>query len=68
MGRSNVQLPRRLRRKAGAAAQQPRRLRLPSNRWVRRAIYLVVALGYMAALWYYVFPWLDRTFINRPAL
>jgi hypothetical protein len=57
-----------LRRKAGAAAQQPRRSGLLSNRWVRRTIYLVVVIGYMAALWYYVFPWLDRTFINRPAL
>jgi quinol-cytochrome oxidoreductase complex cytochrome b subunit len=41
---------------------------LPSKRWQRVVTFFVVALGYAAVLWFYVFPWLDRTFINRPAL
>jgi len=41
---------------------------LPAKRGQRIATYVVVILGYMAILWFYVFPWLDRTFINRPAL
>jgi predicted exporter len=41
---------------------------LPAKRLPRLTIYLVVTLGYAAVLWYWVFPWLDRTFINRPAL
>ena len=39
---------------------------LPSKRAPRVAVYLVVVLGYAAVLWFYLFPWLDRTFINRP--
>jgi quinol-cytochrome oxidoreductase complex cytochrome b subunit len=41
---------------------------LPAKRGARIATYAVVILGYMAILWFYVFPWLDRTFVNRPAL
>jgi hypothetical protein len=41
---------------------------LPAKRLPRLSIYLIATLGYAAILWYYVFPWLDRTFINRPAL
>jgi len=41
---------------------------LPSKRWQRVTTYVVVVLGYAAVLWLYVFPWLDRTFVNRPAL
>jgi hypothetical protein len=41
---------------------------LPSKRWQRVTTYVVVILGYAAVLWFYVFPYLDKTFINRPAL
>ena len=41
---------------------------LPAKRFPRYTILLAVTLGYAAILWYYVFPWLDRTFVNRPAL
>ena len=41
---------------------------LPRKRLPRFAIFLATTLGYAAILWYYVFPWLDRTFVNRPAL
>jgi hypothetical protein len=41
---------------------------LPSKRWQRVVTFVVVALGYAAVLWFYLFPWLDKTFINRPAL
>ena len=41
---------------------------LPAKRAPRIAVYFVVVLGYAAILWFYVFPYLDRTFVNRPAL
>ena len=41
---------------------------LPAKRAPRITVYLVVLLGYAATLWFWVFPWLDRTFVNRPAL
>lgn len=41
---------------------------LPKKRWQRVTTYLVLVLGYAAVLWFYLFPWLDKTFINRPAL
>jgi len=41
---------------------------LPSKRLPRIAILLAVLLGYSVVLWFFVFPWLDRTFINRPAI
>ncbi|MGH2795729.1 MAG: hypothetical protein ACRDKG_15660 [Actinomycetota bacterium] len=40
----------------------------PKKRGPRIAIKLALALGYAASLWFWVFPWLDRTFVNRPAL
>jgi hypothetical protein len=40
----------------------------PQNRAQRITIKLVLVLGYAATLWFWVFPWLDRTFVNRPAL
>jgi hypothetical protein len=27
-----------------------------------------VILAILAILWFWVFPWLDRTFVNRPAI
>jgi hypothetical protein len=41
---------------------------LPARKAPRRLIIVVVVLGVMAALWYWVFPWADRTFVNRPAV
>jgi quinol-cytochrome oxidoreductase complex cytochrome b subunit len=41
---------------------------LPSKRAPRIMTLIVIVLGYAAILWFFVFPWLDRTFINRPAL
>jgi len=41
---------------------------LPAKRGPKIATILIVVLGYAAVLWFYVFPYLDRTFINRPAL
>lgn len=38
------------------------------RRWPRRLFWLALAIGYAALLWYVVFPWIDRTFVNRPAL
>lgn len=34
-------------------------------RWLA---YLVVVTGYVALMWYLVFPWVDKTFVNQPAL
>jgi hypothetical protein len=41
---------------------------LPAKRAPRIVTYLALILGYAAILWFYLFPWLDRTFVNRPAL
>jgi hypothetical protein len=41
---------------------------LPAKRAPRIVTYVVIILGYAAILWFYLFPWLDKTFINRPAL
>lgn len=40
---------------------------LPANRAQRIVVKVAVLLGYAALLWFWVFPYLDRTFINRPA-
>jgi hypothetical protein len=29
---------------------------------------LALLLGYAAVMWYVVFPWFDRTFVNQPAV
>lgn len=41
---------------------------LPQRRGTRVAVYAVGALAALAVLWLWVFPWVDRTFVNRPAL
>jgi hypothetical protein len=41
---------------------------LPAKRGPKIMTILILILGYAAILWFYVFPWLDRTYINRPAL
>jgi len=49
------------------AGRHRRRRFLPSRRWQRVLIYVVLALGYAALMWYYVFPWADRI-VNRPTI
>ncbi len=49
------------------AGRDRRRRFLPSKRWQRVLIYIVIALGYVALMWYYVFPWADRI-VNRPTV
>jgi len=50
-------------------AVTPKRRRImPAKRWQRLLIWGVVAIGYTALMWFLVFPWVDRTFVNRPAL
>lgn len=41
---------------------------LPTKRLPRAASYAAVVVAYATILWFWVFPWLDRTFVNRPAL
>ena len=41
---------------------------LPARKGPRYAVYAAVVLAYATTLWIWVFPWLDRTFVNRPAL
>lgn len=41
---------------------------LPRRRGARLAVWLALALAYAALMWVYVFPWVDRTFINQPAV
>ena len=62
------------RRRPGSQARRPpapparKRKRGPSNRWARLGMWVAIVLGYIAAMWFWIFPWIDRTFINRPAL
>lgn len=41
---------------------------LPRRRWARALVWLLAALAYAAVMWFWVFPWVDRTFVNRPTL
>lgn len=42
---------------------------LPGFRARRRLIvYILLAMGYIALMWFLVFPWLDRTFVDNPTL
>lgn len=38
------------------------------QRWVGRGVVVLLLLGYAALMWYVVFPYVDRTFVNQPAL
>lgn len=49
------------------AGRHRRRRFLPAKRWQRVVIYVVLALGYAALMWYFVFPWADRI-VNRPTV
>lgn len=70
MSARQTQTRRRRERGKGGRARAPKRPPrfLPAQRWARVLIYLAVALAYAAVLWFYVFPWADKTFVNRPAL
>jgi hypothetical protein len=53
---------------ARARAIVPKRRRfMPGKRWQRMLIWLVITLGYLALMWYVVFPWADHI-VNRPEL
>jgi hypothetical protein len=41
---------------------------LPRARWARALVWLALVAGYVALMWFVVFPWVDRTFVSRPAL
>lgn len=41
---------------------------LPERKGLRRAIVVALVLVVMVVLWFWVFPWADRTFVNRPAI
>ena len=41
---------------------------LPARKGLRRLVIVVLVLAFMAVLWFWVFPWADRTFVNRPAI
>jgi hypothetical protein len=41
---------------------------LPRRRGPRIATFVAIVVVYATILWIWVFPWLDRTFVNRPAL
>ncbi|MCA1834271.1 MAG: hypothetical protein ABR548_06195 [Actinomycetota bacterium] len=41
---------------------------LPERKATRRIIILVVVLAIAASLWVWVFPWIDRTYVNQPAI
>lgn len=58
--------PSRVARSRRPAKPVPRLL--PKKRWARYLVYLGALLAYAAVMWFYVFPLIDRTFINRPAL
>ena len=57
----------RARYRANKPAPRPEEpgLRFP---WRRVLIWTVLLLGYATLAWYVIFPWVDRTFVNRPAL
>lgn len=41
---------------------------LPKSKRVRLALWVVAALAALALLFLVIFPWIDRTFVNRPAI
>jgi hypothetical protein len=40
----------------------------PRSRALRIGLIAVLVLVALVAVWFVVFPWIDRTFVNRPAL
>jgi len=40
----------------------------PRSKAWRRTIAVVFILVVMVVLWFWVFPWVDRTYVNRPAI
>jgi quinol-cytochrome oxidoreductase complex cytochrome b subunit len=43
-------------------------MRLPKSKRVRLAMWVVAVLAALALLFLVIFPWVDRTFVNRPAI
>lgn len=41
---------------------------LPLSRRWRRLIAVAVIIAIMVVLWIWVFPWVDSTYVNRPAI
>lgn len=41
---------------------------LPKARGPRVVVLTAAAFALVAVLWTWVFPWVDRTFVNRPAI
>jgi len=54
-------------RKQALGGRHRRRRFLPARRWQRVVLYLLLAIGYIALMWFYVFPWADRI-VNRPTV
>lgn len=54
-------------RRQPVGGRHRRRRFLPARRWQRVMIYVLIAIGYIALMWFYVFPWADRI-INRPTV
>ncbi|MGZ4120844.1 MAG: hypothetical protein ACXVQ6_09950 [Actinomycetota bacterium] len=40
---------------------------MPSRRWQRVLIWTLLVIGYIALMWFVVFPWADRI-VNRPTV
>ena len=57
----------RVKRTRAPGGKHRRRRFLPKRRWQRVLIYVAVAIGYIALMWYVVFPWADRI-VNRPTV
>jgi len=58
----------KLKTNARAKGITPKRRRfMPAKRWQRALIWLVIILGYIALMWFIVFPWADKI-VNRPSV
>jgi len=54
-------------KKRASGGRHRKRRFLPQRRWQRVMIYVLIAIGYIALMWYVVFPWADRI-VNRPTV
>jgi len=54
-------------KKRAPGGRHRKRRFLPQRRWQRVMIYVLIAIGYIALMWYVVFPWADRI-VNRPTV
>jgi hypothetical protein len=55
------------RRSRALGGRHRRRRFWPARRWQRVLIYVLLAIGYIALMWFYVYPWADRI-LNRPTV